>query len=78
MKKWLPYFTDGLLSGMIGAVIGSFLALISKPEGIVININIEFLIILLTILGLCYLLLRLKLRIMQLEDEAKQQSGDWS
>ena len=78
MKKWLPYFTDGLLSGIIGAMIGSFLALISKPEGIVININIEFLIILLTILGLCYLLLRLKLRIMQLEDEAKQKSGDWS
>ena len=78
MKKWLPYFTDGLLSGIIGAMIGSFLALISKPEGIVININIEFLIILLTILGLCYFLLRLKLRIMQLEDEAKQKSGDWS
>ena len=78
MRKWLPYFTDGLLSGIIGAIVGGFLALIAKPEGIVINVNIEFLIILLAILGLCYLLLRLKLKIMQLEDEARQRSGDWS
>lgn len=78
MKKGLAYFTDGFLSAIIGAIVGGFLALVSKPTGIVINVNIGFLVILLTILGLCYLLLRLKLRIMQLEDEAKQKSGDWS
>ena len=65
--------TDGLLSGIVGAIIGGCLALTAKPEGIVINVNIEFLVILLTILALCYLLLRLKLKIMQLEDEATQQ-----
>ena len=78
MKKWLPYLTDGLLSGIIGAMIGGFLALMIKSESIVINVNIEFLVILLTILGLCYLLLRLKLKIMRLEDEARQRTGDWS
>ena len=78
MRKGLAYFTDGFLSAIIGAMVGGFFALVSKPKGIVINVNIEFLVILLTILGLCYLLLRLKLRIMQLEDEAKQKSGDWN
>lgn len=78
MKKWLPYFTDGLISGIIGAIIGGFIALIARPEGIIINVNIEFLVMLLAILGVFYLLLRLKLKTMQWENKEKQSSGDWS
>ena len=79
MIKALLYGTDGFFSGIIGTIIGSCLALIAKPEGIVINVNIEFLatmiVILLTISGWYYLLLRMKLEIMQLEDAARQRSG---
>ena len=72
MKKWLSYFTNGLLSGIIGALIGAGIALIAKPDGITINVNTGFLVILLTILGVSYLLFRLKLKTMQLESEEKQ------
>ena len=79
MIKGLLYGADGFFSGIIGTTIGGFLALIVKPEGIVINVNIEFLatmlVILITISGWFYLLLRMKLEIMQLEDAATQRSG---
>ena len=72
MKKWLSYFTNVLLSGIIGSLIGAGIALIAKPDGITINVNTGFLVILLTILGVSYLLFRLKLKTMQLESEEKQ------
>lgn len=78
MKKGLRYFTDGFLSAIIGAVVGGGIALIAKPDGITINVNAEFLVILLAVLGLSYLLFRLKLKTMQLENEEKQESGDLS
>lgn len=78
MRKWLPYFTEGFLSAIIGALIGGGVALIAKPEGITINVNAEFLVILLAVLGIFYLLFRLKLKTMQLESEEKQRSRDWS
>ena len=31
MKKWLPYVTDGLLSGVIGAFIGGLIGIIVRP-----------------------------------------------
>lgn len=78
MKKWLPYFTDGFLSAIIGSLIGAGVALIAKPDGIIINVNAEFLVILLVVLVVSYLLFRLKLKTMQLENEEKQGSGDLS
>ena len=78
MIKGLLSFTDAFFSVIIGMIIGGFLALIVKPEGIAINVNIvniEFIVILLTILGSYYLLLRMKLEVRQLEDAAKQRSG---
>lgn len=78
MKKWLPYFTDGFLSAIIGALIGVGIALIAKPDGVTINVNAEFLVILLAVLAVSYLLFRLKLKTMQLENEEKQGSGDLS
>ena len=69
MKKWLPYVTDGLLSGVIGAFIGGLIGLVVRPGGIVINVNTEFLVVLLAVLGLFYLWFRLKLKIGQLENE---------
>ena len=71
MKKWLPYVTDGLISGVIGAFIGGLIGLIIRPGGIVINVNTEFLVILLAVLGLFYLWFRLKLKGAQLESEEK-------
>ena len=76
MVKGLLSVTDGFFFGIIGTIIGGFLAsLITNPEGIVINVNIEFIVILLTILAWCYLLFRLKFEIRQLEDEATQISS---
>lgn len=69
MKKWLPYVTDGLLSGVIGAFIGGLIGLVVRPAGIVINVNTELLVVLLAVLGLFYLWFRLKLKIGQLENE---------
>ena len=69
MKKWLPYVTDGLLSGVIGAFIGGLIGLVVRPGGIVINVNKELLVVLLAVLGLFYLWFRLKLKIGQLENE---------
>ena len=71
MKKWLPYVTDGLISGVIGAFIGGLIGLIIRPGGIVINVNTEFLVTLLAVLGLFYLWFRLKLKGAQLESEEK-------
>lgn len=71
MKKWLPYVTDGLISGVIGAFIGGLIGLIIRPGGIVINVNTEFLVILLAVLGLFYLWFCLKLKGAQLESEEK-------
>lgn len=78
MKKRLTYFTDGFLSAIIGALIGAGVALIAKPDGLTINVNTEFLGILLAVLAVSYLLFRLKLKTMQLENEEKQGSGDLS
>lgn len=78
MKKGLRYFTDGFLSAIIGGLIGAGIALIAKPDGITINVNAEFLVILLAVLGVSYLLFRLKLKTMQLENEEKHGSGDLS
>ncbi|RKU19734.1 hypothetical protein C6503_07420 [Candidatus Poribacteria bacterium] len=76
MVKGLLSVTESFFFGIIGTPIGGFLAsLITNPGGIVINVNIEFLVILLTVLGWCYLLFRLKFEIMQLEDAATQRSG---
>lgn len=69
MKKWLPYVTDGLLSGVIGAFIGGLIGLVVRPGGIVINFNKKLLVVLLAVLGLFYLWFRLKLKIGQLENE---------
>ena len=69
MKKWLPYVTDGLLSGVIGAFIGGLIGLVVRPGGIVISVNKELLVVLLAVLGLFYLWFRLKLKIGQLENE---------
>ena len=69
MKKWLPYVTDGLLSGVIGAFIGGLIGLVVRPGSIVINVNTELLVVLLAVLGLFYLWFRLKLKIGQLENE---------
>ena len=74
MKKWLPYVTDGLISGVIGAFIGGLIGLIVRPGGIVINVNTEFLVTLLAVLGLFYLWFRLKLKIAQLDDEKRGKS----
>ena len=71
MKKWLPYVTDGFLSGVIGAFIGGLIGIIVRPGGIVINVNTELLVILLSVLGLFSLLFRLKLKGAQLENEEK-------
>ena len=82
MIKGLLSCADAFFSGIIGGIVGGCLAFIIKPEGIVINLNIELLAImltiLLTILAWYYLLFRLKLKIMQLEDEARQISGNSS
>lgn len=74
MKKWLPYVTDGFLSGVIGAFIGGLIGLIVRPGGIVINVNTEFLVILLSVLGLFYLWFRLKMKIAQLDNEKRGKS----
>ena len=71
MKKWLPYVTDGFLSGVIGAFIGGLIGIIVRPGGIVINVNTELLVILISVLGLFYLLFCLKLKSAQLESEEK-------
>lgn len=78
MKKRLTYFTEGFLSAIIGALIGAGVALIAKPNSVTINVNAEFLVILLAVLGVSYLLFRLKLKTMRLESEEKQGSGDLS
>lgn len=78
MKKWLPYVTEGLLSGVIGAFIGGLIGIIVRPGGIVINVNTELLVILLAVLGLFYLLFRLRLKVAQLESEEKEKSGGWN
>ena len=75
MIKGLISATDGFFSGIIGTMIGGFLALIAKPEGIAINVNVKFIVILLTTLVWYYLLLRMKLEVRQLENEATQISG---
>lgn len=71
MKKWLSYVPGVLLSAMIGAFIGGLIGIIVRPGGIVINVNTELLVILLSVLGLFYLLFRLKLKDAQLESEEK-------
>ena len=69
MKKWLSYIPGVLLSAMIGAFVGGLIALIVRPGGIVINVNTELLVILLSVLGLFYLWFRLKLKGAELESE---------